>query len=138
MSFARKCLVFWITPVLLVGLAGCSGNMKQVSGTLKYKGEPVPNAYVTFTPDNGRPSWGETDEQGRFTLHYDNNQDGATAGTHKVSVRPKPTANTVTEPGKPLKLPKDIQAFYDKYAGENSKKEVTIDKDESNLILDWD
>jgi len=136
MVISRKRLLPWTAPILLLVLAGCGGSdIKKVSGTLTYKGQPVPDAYVTFTPDNGRPSWGETDGQGRFTLHYDKTQDGAIAGKHKVSVRPKPTAST--EPGMAPKLSADTAAFYDKY-GARSTVEVTIDKNDSNLKLDWD
>jgi hypothetical protein len=134
----RKHLICWSVPFLLIGLAGCGqSKVVKVSGTLTYKGQPVPNAFVGFTPDNGRPSWAVTDDQGRFTLHYDRSQDGATVGKHKVSVRYEPTAASVTEPGKPPKVPKEWATFFDKY-GDKSTVEVVVDKSTNDLRLDWD
>jgi hypothetical protein len=139
MFFLRKQVLPWIAPFLLVAVAGCGGGgIKKVSGTLKYKGQPVPNCHITFNPENGRPSDGDTDEQGRFTLRYDPKQDGAVAGKHKVWVRPNATANSVTEPGMAPKPPKEWAEFYAKYGGEKSNKEVMIDKSTSDLVIDFD
>jgi hypothetical protein len=138
MLFSRTTLLPWAVLLLVFGLAGCGeGKVVKVSGTLTYKGQPVPNAYIGFSPDNGRPSWGVTDEQGRFTLHYDRSQDGATVGKHKVSAKLNPTAANATEPGMPPKVPKEWAAFFDKY-GEKSKVEVVIDRSTNDLRLDWD
>jgi hypothetical protein len=46
----------------------------------------VPNLVVHFQPTTGRPSWGKADEQGRFSLSYDPERDGALVGTHIVWV----------------------------------------------------
>jgi hypothetical protein len=129
----------WAAPLLLA-LAGCGGGPKvvKVSGTLTYKGKPVPNARVNFTPANGRPSWGETDGQGNFTLHYDRNQDGAERGKHKVSVVPGQNTQAMKEPGKAAPVSKDMSEFFNKYGGENSKYEVTIDSSTWDLKLDLD
>jgi hypothetical protein len=125
-------------PILMLTLAGCGGSgLVQVSGTLTYKGQPVTNAFLDFVPENGRPSLGETDDQGRFKLVYAPKQDGAERGKHKVSVRPKQTATQI-EPGKTAPVSRDMQAFFDKYSYEKSKVEVTIDKSKSDLKLDWD
>jgi hypothetical protein len=104
-----------------------------------YKGKPVPNAFVDFTPANGREATGETDDQGHFVVHYDKKVDGATAGKNKVSVRPKPTAFKQSEPGIMAKnaMSKEQQDFFAKYSAANSKIEVTIDKDTPDLKLDW-
>jgi hypothetical protein len=73
--------------VLLGSIVGCSDGPKivKVSGTAFYKGEPVSNLRITFQPDKGRPSWGDTDAKGRFTLEYDANNKGALLGMHTVS-----------------------------------------------------
>ena len=68
-------------------LAGCGDSgpkIVPVTGTLKYKGQPVTNATLWFQPETGRPSWGQTDEQGHFTLNYDRGHEGAVPGKHKV------------------------------------------------------
>jgi hypothetical protein len=123
-------------------LTGCGGsNVVPVSGTLTYKGKPVTNAFVYFTPENGRPSMGETDQDGRFTLTYDPQTKGAQVGKHKVYV----THNTAADAGQPGAVPgmapkmsADSKEFFSKYSGDKSKVEVTIDKGTSDLKLDWD
>ena len=130
--------------LLLLGLAGCGNpaGIAKVSGTLSYKGKPVPNAYVDFMPSDGkRPSWGLTDEQGKFTLEYDAKIKGAAVGKHKVFVRMKPTTTAEQEAvmmGRKPPMSKDMATFYDKYGADKSKVEVTVDKNVEDLKLEWD
>jgi hypothetical protein len=142
MLFGSKRFLRTVSPLLLVALAGCSDtNIVPVTGTLTYKGQPVPNAYVDFIPEDGRPSWGETDEQGRFKLNYDVKHDGAIVGKHKVSVRRKPVTTEEREAemlGKKLPMSQEMATFFDKYSSEKSTVEVTIDKNTRDLKLDWD
>jgi hypothetical protein len=72
---------------MLAAVAGCSDGPKivKVSGVAKHKGEPVPFLRITFQPDKGRPSWGDTDANGRFSLEYDAEHKGALVGHHTVS-----------------------------------------------------
>jgi hypothetical protein len=77
-------------------LAGCSGGPKivPVSGMVRLNGEPYPNAIVTFQPlgegkldeSLGRGSSGKTGPDGRYTLVYDGERPGATAGRHRVRI----------------------------------------------------
>ena len=122
--------------------AGCGGsNVVPVSGTLTYKGKPVPNAYIHFMPENGRPSMGETDQNGKFTLTYDPQNKGAERGKHRVFVQYNALA-AATEPGAvpgvAPKLSSEWSEFFTKYGGDNSKVEVVIDKGTSDLKLEWD
>src|SRR5437867_1727340 len=99
--------------LLVVLLAGCGDNDKivPVTGVLTYKGKPVTNAYLDFLPEHGRPSLGETDAEGRFTLRYDPQRDGAEVGKHKVSVRMKATTAAEQEAvmmGKRVPTSKDL------------------------------
>ena len=41
---------------------------------------------VEFIPANGRPSFAQTDEQGKYHLLYTLDKAGALAGTHKVRI----------------------------------------------------
>jgi hypothetical protein len=76
---------------LLAGLGCNSGpNLVRVTGTLRYKNEPVPGFTVHFVPDEGRLSWGFTDQEGRYELEYDARHKGALAGSHKVYLICKP------------------------------------------------
>lgn len=58
-----------------------------VSGTIRYRGNPVGDADVAFiTPGNSRYAIGVTDAQGRFTLGTFVPGDGALVGVHRVTV----------------------------------------------------
>lgn len=81
--------LFGLAICLLVA-CGCapagSAPTAKVSGVLTRKGNPVPNASVTFTPSSGRPANGVTDAEGKFTLSTFASDDGAVPGAHRVSV----------------------------------------------------
>lgn len=140
----RKPFIPWAVPLLCVALAGCGDSgptIVPVSGTLTYKGKPVANARVDFTPEHGRPSWGATDEEGHFTLNYDRGHDGAIVGKHTVSVAKRPTTPKEQEAvmmGKKMPMSKEMATFFEKYGGRNSKVEVVIDKNTREVKLDWD
>jgi len=78
--------------LLLAGLAlaGCGGaNLKvaPVSGTVTLDGAPLKSASVTFEPkDGGRPSFGVTNDQGRYVLEYSLNELGAKVGACTVRI----------------------------------------------------
>lgn len=76
---------------ILVGLVGCGGgadtpDLGDVSGTILLDGKPLADASVEFTPANGRGSVAVTDSQGRYTLRYTNDADGAVLGAHTVRI----------------------------------------------------
>jgi hypothetical protein len=138
MIFLRKTLALWPVALLLVALPGCGGRLQKVTGTLTYKSQPVPNAIIDFVPEKGRPSSGETDDQGHFKLAYDRKTDGVELGKHKVYVRPKPGATPQREPGMAPAQPRDLAVMFDKYSPAKSTKEVTIDSNTTDLKLDLD
>ncbi len=75
--------------LLLLFSIGCGGSddkpkLAKVTGTLNDGGKPVPNAVVLFQPENGSPSSGTTDQQGKFTLEYSTGEPGAVIGEHTV------------------------------------------------------
>ncbi|GAA5507942.1 hypothetical protein [Novipirellula caenicola] len=70
---------------------GCGPNDKPdlavVTGTLTKNNQPFVGATVEFYPDQpGAPSYGTTDEEGRFTLSYSTGDPGAALGKHTVHV----------------------------------------------------
>jgi hypothetical protein len=143
LSFAK--LLRRGAPVLLLAvLAGCGGDgpkVVKVTGTLKYKGKPVPDALLNFEPEHGRLSWAETDAEGRFKINYDRHQDGAVVGKHKVWIEYRPTSATNAEPGmpaNPARLSPEMRAFFAKYSSEKSKLKVEITPDTKDLDLDLD
>ena len=88
--------------LLLLAAIGCgSSNIASVSGKVTVNGKPDKNAIVSFQPigskDNpepGRGSAGVTDEQGRYSLTYDNEKPGAIVGAHRVRIFTKSGADT--------------------------------------------
>ncbi|MCI0642187.1 MAG: DUF4198 domain-containing protein [Gemmataceae bacterium] len=74
---------------------GCGGGpeIAPVTGVVKLNNKPYKDAVVSFQPigDKGNPNPGRgsvalTDENGRFTLVYDNVKPGAVIGKHQVRI----------------------------------------------------
>jgi hypothetical protein len=87
-AWAIAVLVFLLP--LGCGKTGVAPTCK-VRGVVTYKGVPVADASVTFTPESGRPATGVTDESGEFVLSTFAKNDGAVPGLHKVSIAPGAT-----------------------------------------------
>ncbi|MEM7455789.1 MAG: hypothetical protein AAF456_15660 [Planctomycetota bacterium] len=108
--------------VLLLFVAGCGGEavpeLATVSGTITMNGEPLDQVKVTFMPDaergnGGRSSYGETDENGRYTLTYQlpgEPQEGAAVGWHKVCLRDLIPTRARDEGGQ--QIPRRISGNY--------------------------
>lgn len=104
-------------------LAGCGGGTGvktyPVKGTVKLKGQPLANAVVTFYPVQGRPAAGTTDEQGAFFLSTHQSQDGAPAGSYKVTVSEPAEENLpMPNPDDPPPQPKPSR-FPVRYTDQN-------------------
>src|SRR5437899_3346693 len=121
LSLHHRLLCGTILP-LLVALAGCSGDgpkIVSVSGTLTYKGKPVPNVNIDFTPEQGRASLAQTDAEGRFTVKYADRQEGAIVGKHKISVRPNPLAEQrANMENKKYIVTAEMKELFDRYSSE--------------------
>lgn len=80
----------YVVACALLCLIGCGRSdlpeLARVSGVVTVGGQPLANAIVTFTPQDGRPSKGTTDESGKFWLMYTPDAQGAMIGQHTVSV----------------------------------------------------
>jgi hypothetical protein len=111
-SMSRCTELFWVFPVAVLLAAGCGGAAKTapVSGTVTYKGKAVPNAHVTFAPEDGRrAAEGVTDQGGRFALGTFTTNDGALIGKHRVNIiargpdrPPKPGESSSGMPGETM------------------------------------
>ncbi|NBR05471.1 MAG: carboxypeptidase regulatory-like domain-containing protein [Planctomycetes bacterium] len=75
--------------ILLTGCAGDDRGLAPVSGTVFFKGKPLPNAGIIFTPDqdNTRVGVGSTDKDGKYKLTSFQINDGAKIGRHTVTIR---------------------------------------------------
>ena len=73
---------------LLVLLGGCNNGpaLAPVSGRVTLDGKPLSMATVTFLPNHGRASHGQTDSDGHYELLYDRTRYGALIGRHDVRI----------------------------------------------------
>jgi len=87
-------LVYWLSSMLLGGGAD-RPDLGFVTGTVTLDGDPLEGAVIEFRPEAGsRPgsgkaaSSGRTDEEGKYTLSYVRDVEGAVLGEHKIIIRP--------------------------------------------------
>lgn len=115
----------WASLIVYAGLAatfGCSGSdrpeMVPVSGTVLYHGKPLEGATVRFMGEEGRPSTGVTDAEGRFRLTAFDQGDGAVLGKHVVTVSKyaKPAFQPPKNPDGSYRFESEAQkvAFYNR------------------------
>lgn len=83
------CLAIALAPLL-----GCGRNAPPatVEGTLRLGGKPLDNCLVTFLPEPSQGAQGPrssalTDKNGSFRLRRDDQEEGAAAGWHRVTVQ---------------------------------------------------
>lgn len=74
--------------LIAVCAAGCGSDelaLHETGGVVTWKGEPLPEATVTFTSDKAPAAIGMTNEKGEFELNT-LGRDGAAAGTYGVAI----------------------------------------------------
>jgi hypothetical protein len=90
----------WRLLLLLACVAfGCSDGRPErvaVSGQIRIDGQPVRSGGVRFFPEQGRPSTGAIDREGRFSLSTFEPGDGCTLGIHRVAVISVEEINSTT------------------------------------------
>lgn len=83
-------IVLWVSPIV-----GCGGSSyAPVSGVVRLDGQPLADAKLIFEPiadgdgnTGGSPSYGRTDDAGRYTLKSPvADQTGAALGKHRVRI----------------------------------------------------
>lgn len=75
--------------VAVVGCAARSTNQPEiaaVSGTVTMDGKPLGRVSVVFESDSGVLSFGNTDDQGRYTVSYIRSAKGAGLGRNVVRI----------------------------------------------------
>jgi hypothetical protein len=121
--------------LLCVLSGGCGKEMKvaPVSGTVTLDGAPLDRASVMFLPAaGGRPSFGVTDEQGRFTLDYSMDQMGAEVGQCDVKISTKmQAADDADDEGKfaPERVPK-------RYLGDKPQEPIIVTVEPKDNTID--
>jgi hypothetical protein len=87
---SRSRFAWWMAVGLIaLGVGGCGGNEKlaPVSGVVTLDGMPLKSASVVFHPQaGGRPSFGVTDDSGRYRLGYSMRETGAEIGSSRVNI----------------------------------------------------
>lgn len=105
--------------ILCLSLVGCGSDMKvaPVSGTVTLDGAPLAKASVLFQPDaGGRPSFGVTDQNGKYTLAYSMHEQGAEVGscTVKISTKMQPEDSDGSDKPNNKASPERIPSRYEK------------------------
>lgn len=72
--------------IAVYGLEAKPAKLGKIEGRVTFKDKPLAGAKVTFTPEEGRPATGVTDENGHFHLSTLKANDGAAVGKHRVSI----------------------------------------------------
>jgi hypothetical protein len=84
--------VYVCLVVMIPGLGGCGRgkpagiSFAAVTGMVTLDGEPLPQAFIRFEPESGRPSFGRTDSAGAYSLRYKGEDWGAIVGPHSVKI----------------------------------------------------
>ncbi len=131
-------LVFVCTFSFLAAGCGSSGpEVVPVTGTVTRGDKPVNKLFLNFMPHKGRPSWGVTDQDGHYTLHYEKDRDGAVVGPHKVwvEIRPSSPKEELALQRGTLKLHPEMQKILEKY-GKKAAKPLTVEVTADNPVID--
>ena len=139
-----------LLSVFFVGLfvaGGCGNKLKtyKVTGTVKYQGQPVHNASVTFAPKvegQGLVAFSYTDEKGVYVLQTPEGKPGAgtTPGEYLVLITKAELVNVkqvgVDSTGNPTFLQKVNPLLPAKYSGNESPLSATVTKGKN--VFDFD
>jgi hypothetical protein len=123
----RPLFIFIYGIALVVALlAGCGQgtSLQRATGTVRYKGQPVEGAIVTFRCEQqSKIATGTTDMEGRFELSTYSAGKGAVAGKHKV---------TVTKFSAPAGV-SNVSTMEEMVAAANKPKSASSDKPANQL-----
>jgi hypothetical protein len=131
-SPADRCLwrFAWMLGLTLIG-AGCGHRgpeLGDVSGTVKLDGQFVEDLQIEFQPDEeGAPSYGVTDANGRYSLQYSPDRTGAIVGKHTVRI----TGERYDPETQTMKKIADIPSCY------NSESELSAEVTGRGDTLDF-
>lgn len=146
MKSKRICSALLVLSLFCLCQMGCGSRGDQpelgtVHGTVTLDGQPLVGVSVVFQPDNGRPSRGTTDAEGKYELIYIRQTKGAKVGPHRVEIAPSEDGGVEETEGdseegsaagsKPAGKPK-VPARY------NSKSELNVEVKSGANKLDFE
>lgn len=103
MKLSRKFFpVIMLLVIAIVSASGCGNDgpeLAEVTGVVTVDGKPVPSAILTFVPTaGGSPSYGGTDNDGKYRLMFTDTKYGAMIGDHEVEIQTnKLSASEISE-----------------------------------------
>lgn len=133
MQISRSSVVLWLAAAAGAVVAGCGGGgpkLGSVSGTVTLDGKPLPEAEVVFQPEEGSPSFGMTDKDGRYELMYTPDRDGALVGKHTVRIT---TSRASGPPGQQEITPELVPPEYNEESSQT--REVKPGSNEFNFEI---
>lgn len=116
---------------LVIAITGCSARptgqpeIAPVSGTVMLDGRPLGGVSVVFESDRGVLSFGNTDDQGRYTVSYIRSARGAGVGRNVVRI-----STPMMGPSSPLRKDK-IPSIY------NTASTLTVDITKGSNVFDF-
>lgn len=114
--------------ISLASVVGCNSGgpaLAKVTGTVKFKGQPLNAATVTFIYPDGQMASGTSDQNGKFEMTT-GGRDGAPIGTAKVTVSKAPEISGIDAT---KATPRDMSEMFQKKQ-EMMKKEAMSKKSE--------
>jgi hypothetical protein len=128
----RSALAWLLLPGAALGvvhLAGCGDSgprLAPVTGRVTLDDRPLVMAEIVFQPDDsvGSPSFGITDDDGRYELGYTRDKKGALVGWHLVRI----TSQTESDGprGEAVLMPQIVPARYNEAT--ELRREVLADE----------
>lgn len=120
--FQHFSFAFLLCLSMIVGCGESGPSLGKVTGKVTLDGKPLPNAIVSFVPEDGRRSSSAmTNDQGVYTLAYID-QAGAVIGKHKVSITSTPEVQTLTMEDIPSDDPRYAEMMKSRLSDYNNAK----------------
>ncbi len=91
MFFFRRIASICAAAVLMIGFCGCNSEDQRfhISGTVTFKGKPIPEGYITFEPDTTKGASGGPGMAKIINGKYDTrsaDSNGTLGGPHLVRI----------------------------------------------------
>jgi hypothetical protein len=126
---ARSSLILCLSLLACSFILGCGSSgppLGAVTGAVTLNGQPLENAQVTFKPETGRPSLGTTDQQGKYSLRFTQDEAGAMVGSHTVTI------STAIDLPDDTRAPERVPAKY------NTQSDLVREVKPGNNVFDFE